>query len=85
MKDLALKYVEILKKFTNLDTFKLECYGDGNVTNILKAIMDCEDINWFNTVETLKCYMIREVNEPETLQLFFTKFKKLRMFKGIIE
>lgn len=40
---------------------------------------------WFEKVTTLKCYLVRDMKDKTVLQLFFTKFRNLLEFKGIIE
>lgn len=63
---------------------RIDVRGDGNVTNIVKEIMENPSFIWFSTVKTLKCYEGLDLDDNSVLQMFFTKFKKLETFKGII-
>jgi hypothetical protein len=39
---------------------------------------------WFEKVSTLKCYSVSGLKDPQILQTWFTKFRNLKTFKGII-
>lgn len=55
------------------------------MTNILKLIMEEFNFPWFEKVTTLKCYMMRNVKDKDTVETFFTRFTNIQMFKGIID
>ena len=83
--DVVEQYVEVFRKFDSIDTLRVEFYDDGNATAILAKMMEDNNFPWFEKVTTIKCYLVREIKDKTVLQTFFTKFRNLNMFKGIID
>lgn len=82
--ELAKHYADVFRKFEAIDTLRIDVRGDGNVTKILAEIMKDPNYGWFSSVKTIKCYDGQSLKDKSVLQLFFTKFRNLQWFKGII-
>lgn len=83
--DLAKLYVDAFRKFSNLETLKIESYSDGNLTNIMTVMNEDDNFPWFSSIRTIKCYKLEELKDYGPAGLFFTKFINLQTFKGIID
>lgn len=82
--ELAKHYVDTFRKFEVIDTLRIDVRADGNCTKIVEEIMKDDNFGWFSSVKTLKCYDGLGLKDKSKLQLFFTKFRDLQTFKGII-
>lgn len=80
VREVAKSYVNVFRMFKNIETLNIKTYfgdGDGNLTNIVELMMEEEDFPWFKSVKKLKCYEINHIDNKESLQNFYTKFKNL--------
>ncbi len=85
--DIAQQYIDVFAEFPNVETLRIEVYEDGNFTSILEKLNSDANNNfpWFEKITTVKCYLVRDLRKKEELQKFFTRFRNLRMIKGVIE
>jgi len=84
--ELAKQYVEVFRTyFPSIRTLRLETVGDRNFTKMLKIMMADPNFPWFESVQTIKVYQIRYLQDMELVKHFFTRFRNLQTLKGITE
>jgi len=57
----------VLRQFDSINTLRFEAFDDGNLTNILNEMMKDQNFPWFEKVETIKCYLIRDLKDSTVL------------------
>ncbi len=52
---------------------------------MLRIMISDNNFPWFESVNTIKCYQIRNLQDMDLIKHFFCKFRNLHTFKGITE
>jgi hypothetical protein len=73
------------KYFGDIRVLRIDTTGDRNFTRMLKMMMKDPSFPWFDKVHTIKVYQIRNLKDDEVMKKFYTCFRNLKTFKGIIE
>lgn len=71
--------------FGKIRVLRIETIGDRNFTKMLQLMMADPTFPWFETVHTIKVYQVRYLKDMELLKKFFTRFRSLKVLKGITE
>jgi hypothetical protein len=84
--ELARQYVEAFREYYGqVKTLRFETIGDRNFTLMIGLMMEDPTFPWFESVNTIKVYQIRNLRDMELFKVFLTKFRSLRTLKGITE
>ena len=73
--ELAKKYLECFKKFVSVKTLSFEIIEDAGLTRILDWMMKDKNFPWFNTVRTVKIYLVRDMVDKSKLSEFLLMLK----------